>query len=206
MSQTTRHLRSLSVPQAPRVPALTMAPVLSLVTLSLFAACEVSIRVGGKGIPGGPDAAAPDGEPGGYDRGTGGWQGVGSGTGGGGSSLGTGGVGTGGISGTPTGGTGAQQLPEQYCETTLDAQVAAVCASAQGTSQIRQETCSHYTVVVTRYPATPAPGKGCFYDTATKALVAYENCGDILPCVHAGPPLDDGCTIGFASGDNPCAP
>lgn len=70
MSQPTRHLRALSA---------------TLVTMALFAACEVSIRVGGKGPLGAHDSgadaeASPDGglggEPGLPDGGTGGWPGM----------------------------------------------------------------------------------------------------------------------------------
>jgi hypothetical protein len=50
------------------------------------------------------------------------------------------------------------------------------------------------------------PGAGCFYETATSALVAYEYCGDIGPCFHVGPPLDDACTVDISSGIDACPP
>ncbi|HEX2659781.1 MAG TPA: hypothetical protein VHU40_15960 [Polyangia bacterium] len=138
------------------------------------------------------------------------WAGCsgGSGVGAGGSGVGgsgAGGFGTGGGAGTSAGGAGGQLPPEHYCATTVDAQVAVICAPGTPFFSRQKRACSHYTIVVMRLP-NPSPGAGCFYETATSTLVAYESCGDTGACFHVGPPLDDGCTVDIASGVDACPP
>jgi hypothetical protein len=70
MSQKSTHSHSVSATHVSRSSVFTVVPALSLVTVCLLGACEVSIRIGGKG----PGAA--DGGFGGNDGGPGGDPGI----------------------------------------------------------------------------------------------------------------------------------
>ena len=86
--------------------------------------------------------------------------------------------------------------PALHCAATYDQQVQLVSSRCDRISNDSgTATCGGYLVVVER-PLVPDPGGECFFDANTRALVAYQYCGDTGSCQSTGVPVDSNCSPG----------